>query len=755
MKAALKLSPIPRYEAMRSLLKAGLPITSDLHVALGDALSEDEIDARLVHLLLHHGASPMTNCCKALVEATRRVAAGLIPALLDREISEKQMSWIFSEAITQENAGVWFTDDGLQMFQSLLAKGARGDGPNVALTTVLQKTGADMTELADKFVDILLEHGADVNYGGGVALQMAASMASAELIAKLLKSQPSAESVSAALPHVFDKELNEDEVLELIALFTNYSVGESALDVMLDGGDSQPILFKCLAQHPRSTKLVKALLDAGYYYDPVASCQLMADQDEEAVSLLMWALLQPQKRVSSGVIELLIQCGAKINFETRISRTTPLMLAIQARRPEIVKMLLLEGAEVDIKDAVGNSPLSMATQIGGDLSTTMMSNLLAADAPSNDGSLHNAARELNFASVQVLVQYQHDPDFPSTLHGGRTALGELCLHAADSGELTAVREKAMEKVMTFLIGQGTDVATKSDGRSVLLLALESADPVTTTRLLLKVGQWKSINKSFNTYTDGNFTYSPTVYVSRVLPPSDYTEPLLTLLRANRAEDAYYANSGPQPEDAVGLPEELEAKEREREARRERLAALAEEHNLTVARTRDAASVQQQIWAAQAEMEDTRRRRLQHDELSHLQARTQAEEEAFNALMRRRKGEQAGELAHHKALADAQARQARLLGAAELEVSERKQGMLLTWEKQVGEEKLEQEKALSAVRQSERSDVDRVEKEADKRFRGRIAEQKRLVESQTALAGRLAGAGVNNQRQIGYITGELN
>lgn len=44
--------------------------------------------------------------------------------------------------------------------------------------------------------------------------------------------------------------------------------------------------------------------------------------------------------------------------------------------------------------------------------------------------------------------------------------------------------------------------------------------------------------------------------------------------------------------------------------------------------------------------------------------------------------------------------------------------------------------------------------ADARTVKRIAEQKRLVEGQTALAARLAN-GAGGGRQIGYITGELD
>jgi hypothetical protein len=169
----------------------------------------------------------------------------------------------------------------------------------------------------------------------------------------------------------------------------------------------------------------------------------------------------------------------------------------------------------------------------------MMSSILAADPSINDGSLHNAARDLNLRAMQVLVEYGHDVDFPSTLNGGRSALGEQCLNAAHAGPLTAAQEKQMEKAMVFLINNDTDLTIQSDAKSVLLLALNSADPIPTTRSLLKVGLWKHINKAYNHYTDGTYTFSATQYISRVLPcPEDTRPQLLDLLKSNRAIDVY-------------------------------------------------------------------------------------------------------------------------------------------------------------------------------------------------------------------------
>lgn len=432
-----------------------------------------------------------------------------------------------------------------------------------------------------------------------------------------------------------------------------------------------------------------------------------------------------------------------------------------------MKALLLAGAEVDIQDATGRSPLSMASAIGGDLGVLMMANLLAAGASRNDGSLHNAARELNIQAMQVLVEHNHDPDFPSPLHDGRSALAELCLHAADLGEINASREKQMEKAINFLIDSGSDISLQSDGKSILLLALESADPVTTTKVLLRAYMWKAINKPFNLYTDGEFTYSPTQYVERVLfkPKSktktststtaDRKSQLLTLLHANRGQDIYYANSGPQPADAKNLPTHLEIEEQERRARLERLAKETEDHQRALQRTRELATVQDQIRASQAEFEEARRRRALSSDLTAQKVRQAADEESFNAAMRQQRTKQQMDLQHQEALAAAAVLRAREAADAERGLNMKR----LEWERELGGERVGNAAQLSSLRLREREELERIDRASDARIEGRIKEQRRLVDSQSALAANLGSTGggsggVNARRQIGFVSGEL-
>lgn len=426
------------------------------------------------------------------------------------------------------------------------------------------------------------------------------------------------------------------------------------------------------------------------------------------------------------------------------------MLAVQHRRPDVVKALLLDGADVDVTDFLGRSPLSMATDIGGDLAIEMMGSLLAAEPSRDDGSLHNAARELNLPAVKVLIQAGHDPDFPSPYHSGRSALGEVCLKGSDLGWVTAEREKAMQKVITFLVDQGSDLAIKSEGKSLLHLCFEARDPVATSRVFLKAGMWKYINKTLNQYTNDNLTYSPTMYVKKILPESDNKEQLLELLYSNRANDVFYANEGAQPEDAIGLPEDIKVQERARKARLGRMAEESEEFAVSLAHKRELASVEGQIWAQKAEMEDARRRKLQSEDLLTIRSRAQLEETLERTAHQRRISEQ-------RALTNSSVSRTKAIAAADLESDENRQRKVIEWENRANRERVDNARALSAIRVSEREEVERLERSAEERMGRRLEAQRQVIDSQERLAKRIATGpgGVDQRRQIGYVSEELN
>ncbi|KAB5535373.1 hypothetical protein GE09DRAFT_359087 [Coniochaeta sp. 2T2.1] len=749
LKASWMLSKDPRYTVIKWVFEAGHVLSEDdVNVMLVKAV-KNEPDLRLVTLLLANGAKPTSNGCAALVEAAQGLLVDVLEVFLKGEVKPQDLAWTFDQVFTPATKDVWLSDHGHEVARMLLVKGAGGQGVATALSTAIDAYGSERNVIARRFVELLTSYEVDVDHDDGLMLQNAAKRGDSDLVRQLLKRKPNTRTVSMAFSHIFLPGIEEDALLALVDLFAEYHDGEERLDVMFAHPECQPVLFQALTMFPRSVKVMEALLNAGFYHDPMTMGQVMTEhiEEEEQLSLLIWALLQPQKRIGDSVIELLISRGANVNFETRLSKTTPLMLAVQNKRKDLAWEIIKAGADVDVVDATGNTPLTMATRISSNIGTQMMVDILTAEPSKNDGSLHNIARELNLEAVKLLIQHGHDPDFPSTIHGGRSALAELCLHAAHAGPLSASQEKQMEKVMAHLVEKGTDLTLESDGKPLLLLAFHSADPLPTTRALLKVVMWKTINAPSNHYTHptNNHVYSPTQYLARLLPQTETTAALLTLLRANRAKDVFYALTGPQPPDALNPPQHILNAERERLAHVSRLQAEEEAHARQLARTKEAAALENQIFIRQAELEESKARR----EMSLLRDRGAAEDELAAARLRRQREEQASRLRHEGELGQVSARNVKLLGDAAVEVEGRKQRAAIEWERQVGAERVGREKEMVALRVREREDVDRIDEKANKRLVGRIGEQRRLVEKQDQLAARFVAAGVN-PRQIGYV-----
>ncbi len=228
-------------------------------------------------------------------------------------MTSEDASLVFRISFRFSDPNLWVSERGLKIATSLLEKGAEGDGVGSALVAVLKQHTTACHSVTNAFADLLLKHGADVNYNHGEALQLVAAHGNTELLAKLLSEKPSTETLTSAFSRIFDTPLTEDKVHELITLFTEYRDGDSELNVMSTQPGFDPVIIRALSQYPRSIKILEALLDIGFYYDQITTCRVTDDSDEiESVTLLIWALLQPQKKISTGIINLLIERGCKL-----------------------------------------------------------------------------------------------------------------------------------------------------------------------------------------------------------------------------------------------------------------------------------------------------------------------------------------------------------------------------------------------------------------------------------------------------------
>lgn len=132
-----------------------------------------------------------------------------------------------------------------------------------------------------------------------------------------------------------------------------------------------------------------------------------------------------------------------------------LHLAIENSRSQILQFLIDAGADVDLADEIGVTPLCSATR-KKDL--TSMRTLLEASDSSNDGSLHEAAHLVSRDAIELLLEYGHDPNFGSVRFEGRPPMFELCYQAPiylQHSQATAQqKDKEIKKAIQLLIKAG-------------------------------------------------------------------------------------------------------------------------------------------------------------------------------------------------------------------------------------------------------------------------------------------------------------
>ncbi|TVY88566.1 Ankyrin [Lachnellula willkommii] len=526
-----------RYPVIERLLKAGKAIDRHVINSLVHAIQQTPPDRRLIKLLLSYDAYDEG---QSIIYAAQSQDVETLELLVDSPKAAPFMSAAFND--TMSNDMQWQSFKGIGIMRLMLEKGASGDPLAEALCKAAGRAFIDKQEtfricpstkivlnqrmlteteqvLATEFLPVLLQFGADVNYQQGRVLQWATKRFSLDLTKKLLP-HASPHSKAMAIPYLFSAGTDPTAVLKCIQAF---------MDSMQDGDEHVYNTF----EHPTP----------------------------DLAHVLFLALEKFARKP---------QILTNVNFHSK-SGFTPLILAIQGQRPDIVCKLIAKGANVKTPNIDGVSPLAIASSSGNQ---KIMEYLLRANAEQNDGSLHDAARELRCDSIRLLIDYGHQPDYPSERHDGRSALAELCYKAVDYSP----KSLALEEAVTCLIGRGADIWLKCVSqdrcaKTMLHYAMDSSNPMPILTILLKL-MWTKVNDDSFLYLDANFTYSLTKYVEKDVfkGPPGQKEEILKLLRNKRIVDRFWGNDieADQPEDYCGAPAHVEEEVVRQKLRRKRL-----------------------------------------------------------------------------------------------------------------------------------------------------------------------------------------
>jgi hypothetical protein len=201
---------------------------------------------------------------------------------------------------------------------------------------------------------------------------------------------------------------------------------------------------------------------------------------------------------------------ANVNFATPRLGFTALILAAKHNRPAIVSRLLQSGADRDARDHFRNTALVYASRHGF---IDCVDYLLENRGAVNDGSLHEASRNLHHQIVFKLIQSGHDPNFASEMHLGRTALGELCFLGDGTQD-----EANLDSTFHALASGGTDPFRKSGSMLPIFLALSNGNPKPVLHSLVSRLLQTNIAHPALIFEQDQVAYSPTSYIKKLILP---------------------------------------------------------------------------------------------------------------------------------------------------------------------------------------------------------------------------------------------
>jgi ankyrin repeat protein len=522
---------------------------------LGEALISEtkrvvaDEDPYILRMLLQYGASVNHNSGESLGIAVASVSTAAMKILLGGKEAPTRntVTKAFRALLKDINSPNGASDqEMIAIARELLGRGVEQSAIDLTLRTVLDETC--IVNDYRSFVQLLLEHNADVNTGDGVCFVSAARRADFDLFETMLARKV---DFKVLIPTLVMSHLEVQHLVRILQLCFEHGAAPEDLEQGHYGVHFEPALVLAMRQYPRSEALIQVFLGHGCNADINVLSIVDPDCGEETVSALLWAMAQPQKMVSSSVILALLSAGASPTRPAPTSEVSPIALAARESRQDLVQELLARGADPSVRDSRNRSALFYASSSP----VTSVVQSLSAHALKDDGSLHEAARCLHLDIAKILIGQGHSPNFPSRLHSGRSALGELCLNAeATTG---AQRTRARQLIRLFLDNGANPKFKARNERSAVILALDNPySALEITEALLDTEVWEELNNEKHMFRDSSgLWYSPIKYVELVPSPSRsvHKHELVELLRDKGCEPKYYSEHPEQPQNAIGMP----------------------------------------------------------------------------------------------------------------------------------------------------------------------------------------------------------
>jgi ankyrin repeat protein len=287
-----------RLATAKKLLSLGLPVQMiDEH--LRKVVTENDLD--LLRLMLQSRNQTLPEDSELFIIAIRADNIEAITLLLQATPSRSTIATAFTTAIMQNL--LVSNEMGLKIGEILLQTHSVGaEAINDSLVQVVQTYRSPVRE---QFASLLLQHKADVNWKNASATMAVAGHSDLAFFKTLLRAGARLNVVIPALINLAgDSKWTEQDLLERLELCIR------PVDNVLDERDSST-LFLAMSRFPMGAKLVEFFLKHGWSANYLASCKIEANQPEELVPALLWAICQSHNAIRTSVIRELLKNGGK------------------------------------------------------------------------------------------------------------------------------------------------------------------------------------------------------------------------------------------------------------------------------------------------------------------------------------------------------------------------------------------------------------------------------------------------------------
>ncbi|VDI07446.1 Hypothetical predicted protein [Mytilus galloprovincialis] len=425
----------------------------------------------LVKLLIKHGAivNYAVHGSMPLFEAIKKqnisIVECLINAKADINAFQGNESELLHNAINFNNAvNTWYFDK----VTPLMLASSMGDETivDMILKTKVESAKYHTPEslvLACRnnhiaIVRLLLQSGWDINYSepkyGNTCLLEASIKGYQSMVALLLDKGANVNASN----HTGDTSLTVASMHGHASIVQLLIEKEVEMYKMNKNGESS-LFLACLSNR---LEVIKVLINHGYYIDSIEK-----EKQQTCLSVASY-------HAYASIVAFLVENGANVNTKSYIGNT-PLMLAAAKGHLDIVHYLIEHKAGVNIQNNKGSTSLSLASSKGFcEIATYLIKHGASVNTQNNIGNtpLILAALKYHLNIIMILIENKADLNI-------RNDKGSACLSVASG--------KGLDKIVTYLINQRASIDTaNNNGDSPLMLASRNGH-VSTVKILLQNG----------------------------------------------------------------------------------------------------------------------------------------------------------------------------------------------------------------------------------------------------------------------------